>query len=110
MVITNDLQWSKGIPGVIQECRIKLLMFKGEWFLDREVGISWWEQILGQKPDVAIAAITSEFFDKLMSVEDVLVVRQLDVEYNGTTRTISVTWSVKCTFGNTPTQTLPITL
>lgn len=109
LVIQNgDLAWSRGIPGVMQDCRIKLSMFKGEWFLDTTKGISYWQEILGKKPDVAIAAITSEFYSKLISVEDVEVVRKLDITYSGRTRGLTVIWSVKCTFGNTPDAILTI--
>lgn len=110
LVVGTDLQWTSGIAGVIQSCRIKLEMFKGEWFLDRTKGISWWEEILGQKPDVAIAAITSEFYEALMGVEDVIEVTKLDIAYDGRTRTIAVSWAVQCQFGNTPVieQSIPI--
>lgn len=104
----GDLVFSTGIQGVMQECRIKMLMFKGEWFLDREVGVSWWSEILGQKPDRAIAAMTSEFSDKLASVEDVIVVNKLDISYDGATRRITVSWSVTSRFGDTPVDELPI--
>lgn len=109
LVITDDLQWSKGIPGVMQECRIRLQMFKGEWFLNLLVGIDYWGQILGQKPAVAIAAAGAQFTAALLSIPDVLDVTKMDVTYDGATRTLTVKWSVRCLFGNTPVDTLSIT-
>lgn len=106
LIVTTDLQFTTGIEGVMQECKIKLLMFKGEWFLDRTKGISWWGEILGQKPDRAISAMTSEFFTTLMSVEDVIAVSKLDISYDGKTRAITCKWAVQCRFGETPVSTL----
>lgn len=104
----GDFQWARGLPGVVQSCRISLSMFKGEWFLDPNVGISYWQEILGKKPEQAVAAITSEFYQALMRIEDVVSVTKLTVVYNPRTRTCIVNWAVRCQFGVTSTQTITI--
>lgn len=104
VLVNGDFQWTRGLDGVVQDCLIRLSMFRGEWFLDRTVGISYWGEILGKKPQRAIAAITSEFYQALMSVEDVVDVLRLDITYNGGTRTVSVRWVVKTQFGDSPLQ------
>ena len=109
LVVTTDLDWSRGIPGVMQECRIKLQMFRGEWFLDLDAGIPYWGQILGQKPAIAIAAIGASFTEALLGVEDVTAVTKMSVTYDRPTRSLSVTWQVRCTFGETPVDTLNLT-
>lgn len=108
VIVNGDFQFSKGVAGVVQECRIKLSMFRGEWFLNRAVGISFWQEILGRKPERAIAAITSEFYQALTSVEDVIDVIRLAVEYDGATRTIGVRWAVKTRFGDSAVQSIQI--
>lgn len=108
VLVNGDFQFSKGLAGVVQECRIKLSMFRGEWFLNRDVGISYWQEILGRKPDRAIAAIVSEFYQTLMGVEDVVDVTRLAVEYSGTTRTAVVRWAVKTRFGDSAVQAIEI--
>lgn len=40
----------------VQDLYISLRMFKGEWFLDREQGIPYWQSILGTKTPVAIVS------------------------------------------------------
>jgi len=108
LVVTTDLGWSRGIPGVMQDCRIKLQMFKGEWFLDLDAGIPYWGQILGQKPAVAIAAIGASFTETLLSVEDVISVTKMEIVHNRSARSLSVSWQVRCQFGLTPVDTLNI--
>ncbi len=110
LVIDRDLQWSIGIDGVIQECRIKMQMFKNEWFLDLDSGIPYWGDILGQKPRLAMAAAGQAFTEALLSVEGVESVTKMDVTYNGTTRRMTVAWSVRCVFGDTPVDTLFVTV
>lgn len=108
LVIDKDLQWSKGIAGVIQECRIKMQMFKNEWFLDLDSGIPYWGEILGQKPKLAIAAAGQAFTEALLSVEDVTSVTKMEITYDSAARSLTVRWAVRCTFGDTPVDTLAI--
>ena len=106
--VNGDFQWARGLAGVVQECRIKLSMFRGEWFLDRTVGISYWQEILGAKPELAISALMSEFYEALMGVEDVVAVVKLSAVYNRNSRELVVTWAVRTFFGDSATQTSTI--
>lgn len=108
LVIDTDLHWSMGVQGVMQECRIKMQMFRGEWFLNLGVGIPYWGSILGQKPAIAIAAAGAAFTEALLTVEDVIGITKMDVTYDGRTRTMTVKWAVQCIFGTTVSDTLNI--
>ena len=46
LVLTGDA------PGVLQQTSLRLRFFKGEWFLDDERGMPWWQRILVKNPDV----------------------------------------------------------
>jgi hypothetical protein len=108
LVVTTDLDWSRGIPGVMQECRIRMRTFQGEWFLDLETGIPYWTEILGQKPKLAVAALGASLTEALLAIEDVVEVVLMDVQYDRQTRSATVRWSVLCVFGTTPVDTLKI--
>ena len=108
LVVTNDLQFSRGIQGVIQECRVKLQLFKGEWFLNIDAGIDYWGDILGRKPRIAIQAAQEAFTAKLEGVEDVIKVTKMTLAYNGRTRKLDIAWSVYSRFGNTPVDYLAL--
>ncbi len=110
LVITTDLQWTRGIDAVVQSCRIALQMFQGEWFLDLDAGIPYWDKILAQKPDVAIAAAQAAFTDTLNAIEGVVSVLLMDVQYNNATRNLTINWRVRCVFGDTPTDTLALSI
>ena len=109
LVIENgDLQFSKGIDAVVQQCRISLQMFQGEWFLDLDAGIPYWQSILGQKPAVALAAARIYMRRELELIEGVDRVLKLDLSYTGTSRTLVVTWQVSTIFGETPVDTIDL--
>ena len=104
----GDLVWSRGIDAVVQDARIVLQMFQGEWFMDLDAGIPYWGSILGKKPAVAIAAARSAFRQALLGIEDVTEVLVLEVTYAGATRAMSIRWKVRCTFGDTPTDVIAL--
>ncbi len=108
LIVTSDLDFSRGIEAVAQSCRIALQMVQGEWFLDLDVGIPYWEEILAQKPLVAIEASRVAFRRELLSIEGVIDILKLDITYISETRTMSVVWQVLTGLGETPTDTIAL--
>lgn len=108
LVVTTDLQFTRGIPAIVQSCRIALQMFKGEWFLDLDAGIPYFEDILGAKPTIGAAVARQEFLRELQLVEGVVEVTRLNITFEPTTRTLTVRWQVQTAFGETPIDTLTI--
>lgn len=109
LVIENgDFALSRGIDGVMQSCRIALQMFAGEWFLDLDAGIPYWQQILGFKPAIALRAARLAFHSELSRVPGVIDVVKLSVNYVGRTRTMTVAWQVMTALGETPLDTLAL--
>lgn len=104
----GDLVLVSGLDAIVQGCRIVLQMFQGEWFLNLDVGIPYWQSILGQKPAVAIAAARIFFRRELEAVEGVERVTKLDISYTGATRTLSITWQVTTVFGDTPVDEIDL--
>jgi hypothetical protein len=107
LVIENgDLKFSRGIEAIVQQCRINLQIFQEEWFLNLDIGIPYWQNILGYKPAVAIAAARIFFTRELLVVDGVDGVTRLDINYTGTTRTLNLDWQVSTVFGDTPNDTI----
>ena len=83
-------------------------MFAGEWFLDLDAGIPYWQSILAQKPAIAVAAARAAFRKELLLCDGVLEVLRFDVAYVGATRGLSVTWQVRTALGNTPADSIAL--
>ncbi len=111
---SGGLEWSRGIAGVAQGCRIAMQAVKGEWFLNLDDGISYYENdvvpasraILGQRFD-EIKAL-AEYRTALLGVPGVGKVLALVVDYNSETRALSVSWQVKTEFGDTVAGSLEV--
>lgn len=105
LVITDDLQFTAGLAAIAQDCRIAMLMFQGEWFLDLDAGIPYWQSILGQKTTVAKKAAAIAIRSALLAVDGVQEVTKLEVSVD-VSRRMKVKWQVRCAFGETPADTI----
>lgn len=88
-----------GIDGVAQLVRIAIKLFRGEWFLNTEVGVPWYQRILGQKPTQA--EVRAALLEEIKGIPGVLDVPQLSVAFDGTTRRMTATWVVRVKFDDT---------
>ena len=97
MVVDSDLHFSTGAEAVAQGIRIRLQMFKGEWFLDLDTGVPYWDDLLGAKYNEVRAR--AAFRDAIVSAPGVDELITLKVTFDGATRTLAVSWEVRCAFG-----------
>ena len=104
--------WVSGLEAVVQRMRIRIRMTRGEWFLDREFGVPYFDNdvvpesqaLLGQRYDEikARAAIR----DAILDTDDIVSVQRMELAFNNSTRALSVTFEVVTAFGDTITDTL----
>lgn len=114
IVITTDLALTSGIAGVMQSVRIRLATFAGEWFLDLDLGVPFFERdgvsrtraIFGQKFDQTKAI--NEFRKIILSTPGIVSVTKLQVSFVGTTRAMTALWQAQTAFGDTPVDSLSL--
>lgn len=91
---------------VVQDLKIRLWFFMGEWFLDISKGVPYFRDILVKSPDLnAIEAILKEV---IFETKNVLEILSFDLAYNSSARTMSVQFQVNTTFGPTERLTLEL--
>lgn len=108
LLVGTDLSFTTGIGAVVQGCHLRLLLFLGEWFLDLDRGIPYFQEILGQNFEDSEARIRNAFRDELLTVPNVLEVSLLQLEYESPVRTLAVRWKVRTTFGESSIQTTEV--
>lgn len=107
IVIDSDLRWATGLPAIAQGIRIQLQLVKGEWFLDLDDGVPYYERegvtsaeaLLGGRFNQARA--TAAFRAAILRAPGVNTITSLAVAFDGSTRQLTVTWAVRTTFGDT---------
>jgi hypothetical protein len=98
IVVVEDLRLSSGVAAVAQGIRIRIQSFRGEWFLDLDDGVPYWQDLLGAKFNELRAR--AAFRDAITSAPGVVQLLSLEVGFDGATRTLTVAWEVRTAFGD----------
>lgn len=88
-IVDGDLGLARAnIAGIGQLVRIACGMFRGEWFLDTEAGIPYFEEVFVKAPDMA--AIREWFRREVAAVPGVRSVTRIDLVFDGATRELTI--------------------
>ena len=86
----NDLELIEGVDAIAQDISTRLQTFLGEWYLDERIGMPYFQQILGQKPRLGL--VRSLYNDAIISTPGVNTINDLTLDYNTTTRALSISF------------------
>jgi len=79
-----------GAQRIRQHCNSRIMLRKGEYFLDEEAGVDYLGVVLVKNPDPT--AVRAAFVEELLAVEGVARVTRLDYTPPDATRLSSVSW------------------
>ncbi|TQE99506.1 MAG: hypothetical protein FKY71_08345 [Spiribacter salinus] len=75
----------------------KLRLWQGEWFLNTAAGFPWLQQILGQTPrPEVVSSLLRQLIEDDSGVRNVT---ELDLQYGGTSRELTATFTALLTNG-----------
>ena len=77
----NNLVMVNGADEVAQNLRNELRFFAGEWFLDTDLGVPFFEDVFKKNPDPAI--IDAIFKNKILNTTGVIELLEYNLELNG---------------------------
>ena len=97
LVVGTDLSLSSGVAAVTQGIRVRLLTFRGEWFLDLDSGVPYYQEILGKKFDQQRAH--AAFREAILATPGVNELLSLVVTFDSPTRELRVLWKANTVFG-----------
>jgi hypothetical protein len=92
-----DLVLVEGADRIRQQLRVKLMLWKGEWFLDTEFGTPYLQSVLGKQLTLsgALAAIRTS----VLEVAEVSKVLPLTYTFDNKTRKLTVAFKVITPYG-----------
>lgn len=85
-----------GVDAVRQGIERRVKKFRGEWFLNTDSGMPWFEDILGQQYDEL--KIKAAFREAILATPGVGSILSMSVSFSAATRLLSVTWKVQTQF------------
>lgn len=114
VLVDGDFVFTTGGEAVVQALRIALQTIRGEWFLDLEEGVPYYEgdtvtaeeALLGQVFDETKAL--SAFREAILAVPGVSDILSLGVAFDGTSRRMTVEFRVRTVFGDSDTETVAV--
>lgn len=97
VLLASDLTTVSGTALVAQRLKIILQLFKGEWFLDADAGIPWFQEILekGVDPTVVDAILRKA----ILGTTDVNRILTYTSSIDAAARSISIAFSVDTVYG-----------
>jgi hypothetical protein len=108
----GDLQFTTGPDAVRQLLQHRLNLIKGEWFLDLDAGVPYFERE-GVSADQALLGQTFDrqkalraFAQEISACPGVTGIVSLEVDFDPATRVMEVSWVVTTEFGDTVEDSL----
>lgn len=93
----GELQFVRGREAIAQHIGTRLRMFRGEWFLDRNLGVPYLDGVLDRIPDVSL--VTPILRRVILGTPGVDSVERLEFSLDSETRTLTVLGEVVTTDG-----------
>ena len=81
-----------------QRVKQALLIRKGDWFLDANAGLPFYEEIIGNEYD--LARIEAIYIAAIQAVEGVSEILSFDISLNTQTRKLSINFEIRDTENN----------
>lgn len=78
----------QGVDYVRQKISTRLKFFLGEWFLDLRQGVPYYRDVFVKNPNLTI--VRAIFRDVILSVQEVLTVDTITLDYNSKLRLLAV--------------------
>ncbi len=102
--IIVPIRYIRGLPAVAQGIRVRLLMFKGEWFLDETLGIQYYDSKEGAGDGLlgnAFNPVRAEAYMRkaILAVPNVVSIASVTATFDNDTRKLSMIWRVITAFG-----------
>jgi hypothetical protein len=100
----GDLYLTTEYAAIAQDVRIRLRFFQGEWFLDLDAGVPFFQSLLVKSPN--LAAIREIIGEKILEADGVKSITKLTLDFDKATRELSVRATVNTDLGELNLTTL----
>lgn len=110
----GDIAWTSGLEGVVDQIDLALQSVRGEWFMDLDEGMPYFENDTLPASEALMAQVFDEqkalaaFRTGILEVVGVGEILFLAVDFNGASRTLEVEFRVRTVFGDSDLVTTEV--
>ncbi len=98
LVIENgDLVIVEGLAAIGQHVAMRLRSYKGEWFLDQNAGVPYFQEVL--EKGTPAARIRAIFQRIILETDGIISVNSMTLDYDASARTLVVDFAATTTLG-----------
>ncbi len=97
LITGSDLTLTTGVDAIRQHLSQRLKTFYGEWFLNMEIGVPYFQQVLRKNPDPVI--IDSIFKREIINTPGILQLEEFSLDLDSATRTLTLSFKARCDEG-----------
>lgn len=98
VVKNNDISFIRGDQEIDQNVRIRLQFYRGEWFLDTEAGVPYFEEILVKNPD--LVEVDRIFKIAILETPEVERITEYSSDFDSRNRVLSVSFRATTIYGD----------
>lgn len=107
-LVAGQLVLSEGDTDLAQKIKTRLLFVKGEWYLNPDLGIPYFEDIFIKNPDLSV--VKAHFVSAILDVPGVESIISLDPTFNRAERTYYLDFVVKSAVGEVQIEGMEVAL
>lgn len=96
-LIGNDLSLTTGVEAIQQHLSQRLKTFLNEWFIDKRIGIPYFEHVLKKNFDPTI--IDTVFKREIITTPGVLELLRFEADLDKSTRTLEISFRARTSEG-----------
>lgn len=93
-----DLSLVSGLQSTAQRLKVKLKLFFSEWFLNRQFGVPYYQDVLKKAPDLIL--IEARIKRAILEVPLVIEILEFALDFDVNQRRLFVNFSVRTAEGN----------
>lgn len=90
---------------ILQRIKIRLRFFQGEWFLNINHGVPYFQSILGEKP-LNLNLVSNLLIDQILDVEGVGSVEETIIDYDEVERKVKFEFIAKTVSGTSLSEVI----
>lgn len=95
LIFENALQLVEEDSAIVQQLTIRLRFFLGEWFLDKRLGIPYYDRVLRKNPKLAI--VRGILRSAILTTPGIETLDSFEFDYDAVRRSMTVRFSARRT-------------
>lgn len=96
-ITDNKLSLTSGLKAIEQRITQRLRLFLGEWFLNRDRGVPWIQQVFRKNPNpIVVDAVIKR---EIIAEPQVIELQTFELDLDESTRLLTVTFRAKTQLG-----------